>query len=113
MPDLNTRVLEGIIYSNEEGKQRGEFSLKYLGDIQVKTARTRMGKKRLNWQLTCVWTPLSPVGGGVSGGGEGRPEEHGHLEGSRHAASAGDDQRGRKTGAEMTASESETRLQKQ
>ena len=48
------------------------------------------------------------------GGGEGRPEEHGHLEGSRHTASAGDDQRrGRKTGAEVTASESETRLQKQ
>ena len=30
MPDLNTCVRDGIIYSNEEGKQRGEFSLKYL-----------------------------------------------------------------------------------
>ena len=30
MPDLNTCVGDSIIYSNEEGKGTGEFSLKYL-----------------------------------------------------------------------------------
>ena len=54
-----------------------------------------MEKKHLNWQLTCMWTPLSPVGGQVSGGGDERRgglEERGHLESSRHTARAGDDQ---------------------
>lgn len=49
-----------------------------------------MEKKGLTWQLTCVWTALSPVGGQASGG---VMRERGHVEGSRHAARAGDDQR--------------------